>query len=281
MTMVARYPGRCPKCNGEIVPGHEIDWDPQTHKAQHHGKCPKPVRISAQQQRSMDRHAVKPAAPVAIVAGGARRETLKANRKAGYCEDCGEFLPAGKGRLVFCLEDSGCMKHFDYSGHHLYCQDGDGCKERAKALREAQREAAAKRAAELAEKQRHEAEAAAKGTTLLEELTQGLVMSETGAVHTGQGETLARWTEGGTDHTLVRETMDGQTVYVHSIRMFDDHRDHLYAPAEIVHRIWDGYAEKHGILPDAAHDWLSRHRGCVDTAMYEYIAAKTNPVLAK
>lgn len=157
----AKYPGTCRKCGQKFPAGTEIMWGGGVTE---HVTCP--GLTVAPSVASTSR------APLA--AGGSVPKGT--NRKAGDCEDCGEWLPAGKGRLVYCVEDSGCMKHHDYSGYHLYCQDESACADRRKALREAakkQKEERARKAEE--EKARKEAEAAAfksMKATLLTGLSQ-------------------------------------------------------------------------------------------------------------
>jgi len=73
------------------------------------------------------------------------------NRRPGACERCGTYLQPGQGRLQFCMADSGCMKHFDDDGYHLYCLDEQACaaakKELVKDREEAQRVAGLVKAA--------------------------------------------------------------------------------------------------------------------------------------
>lgn len=70
-------------------------------------------------------------------AGGARHETGKRNRRPGYCDRCDRHLEIGAGTLEYCVEDSGCSRHHDEGGWHLYCADTTACATRRDGLVEA------------------------------------------------------------------------------------------------------------------------------------------------
>ena len=72
--------------------------------------------------------------PWAGARGGVRHDASR-NRRAGYCERCDARLAVGEGRLEYCVEDSGCPKHHDESGYHLYCADSAACNVRAEESR--------------------------------------------------------------------------------------------------------------------------------------------------
>lgn len=134
MTITARYPGRCATCGGRIVPGQEIEWDKSTRLTRH---------SSCAVGKGAPATAGAPSQPIGVVSGGARHERGR-NRKPGYCERCNTRLAPGEGHLQYCVEDSGCLKHHDYSGYHLYCADTEACQQRraeAKAKAEAERKA--------------------------------------------------------------------------------------------------------------------------------------------
>lgn len=131
MTMRAKYPGTCRTCGQPIRVGDEIEWI--KGEGARHVTCPT-VQAAAP-------------APVALVPGGARHER-GTNRKPGQCERCGELLQPGEGRLQYCEYDTGCLKHHDSSGYHLYCLDGVGCARRAAELK-AERQAAKAAAAAI------------------------------------------------------------------------------------------------------------------------------------
>ena len=133
MTITARYSGRCSKCSGAIHPGDEIEWSkggPSFHVA-----CP-------------------PSAPRAVISSvrGGVRGRLIPNRKAGRCDECGHTVQPGEGKLQRCYADTGCMRHFDDDGWHLFCADEAGCKARQAIRREEarQRRERAERVAALA-----------------------------------------------------------------------------------------------------------------------------------
>lgn len=70
-------------------------------------------------------------------ARGGVRHAQGVTRRPDNCESCGAFLPAGQGRLEYCVEDSGCMRHHDEGGYHVYCLDATTCTARHLAAREA------------------------------------------------------------------------------------------------------------------------------------------------
>ena len=131
MTMRAKFPGRCKVCGQTIRVGEEIEWTKESGAK--HVRCP----------QAQEKAPAAASAPVALVAGGARRES-GTNRKSGHCERCGAWLQAGKGRLQYCEYDTGCPKHHDTSGYHLYCLDAEAC---GKAAAEARQQRAAEKAA--------------------------------------------------------------------------------------------------------------------------------------
>ncbi|MBI4872728.1 MAG: hypothetical protein HY814_14310 [Candidatus Riflebacteria bacterium] len=133
MTITARYPGSCARCGREIRPGAQIEWT--RGGSSRHATCPG-------RPQSTD---TRPSPPVALVPGGAQAPAGRTRRPAS-CERCGSWLGAGEGALVHCLEDSGCRRHHDESGWHVYClpTDAAGC-----AGRQAARRAEATRAAQI------------------------------------------------------------------------------------------------------------------------------------
>lgn len=142
MTINAKYPGRCNACGGPIAVGDRIEWE--KGKGSRHAECPRERQSTGTSASSMPRTG----GPWAGARGGVRHES-GSNRRAGSCERCGEWLPAGAGRLEYCVEDSGCPRHHDESGYHLYCADPAACLARAKAAREeATKVRAARQAAE-------------------------------------------------------------------------------------------------------------------------------------
>lgn len=129
--MFSKYPGTCKACGGYFAVGTEIDWEPG--KGARHVKCPTKAKSVP----------AKPASPpIAFVTGGVQTPA-GTNKKPGRCDRCGTWLKPGEGILQYCHYDTGCMKHFDESGYHLYCKDETTC---------AQRRAEAKAAAEVRRK---------------------------------------------------------------------------------------------------------------------------------
>jgi len=78
-------------------------------------------------------------APVATAPAATPRKSV--NRRSGGCERCGTYLQPGQGELRFCMADTGCMKHHDDDGYHLYCLDEVACAEARKELVKAREEA--------------------------------------------------------------------------------------------------------------------------------------------
>lgn len=138
MTLVARYPGWCRKCGKRVQPGQAVEWDPKTRKVEH-VTCPsneeKPKAQTGLKTKTADPKPVQ--LPEELLRPGARRYAGP-NRKPDSCDRCGKYLQPGEGVLVHCLEDSGCMKHFDFSGYHVFCLDFDACKARAEEKRAAE-----------------------------------------------------------------------------------------------------------------------------------------------
>jgi len=71
--------------------------------------------------------AAKPRQPVLSQAPASRSPSKSTNRRPGGCERCGTYLQPGQGRLRFCMADTGCLKHHDDDGYHLYCLDEQAC----------------------------------------------------------------------------------------------------------------------------------------------------------
>jgi hypothetical protein len=77
-------------------------------------------------------------APVATAPAATPRKSV--NRRSGACERCSTYLQPGQGELRFCMADTGCMKHHDDDGYHLYCLDTVACAEARKELLKAREE---------------------------------------------------------------------------------------------------------------------------------------------
>ena len=110
MTITARFPGCCSQCGGRIQAGEQIEW--AKGRPTRHATCPTATK--------------RPAEPDHLIALAPPRATGR-NRKPEACGRCGDWVKAGEGQLVRCVEDSGCLEHHDYSGWHVYCLDEGDC----------------------------------------------------------------------------------------------------------------------------------------------------------
>lgn len=148
MTITARYPGICTRCQRPITIGQQIEWSKGSRP--YHTACHEASGTAA-------RELADAREPLAGARGGVRHATARTNRRAAECDHCGAWLRAGEGRLEYCIEDSGCLKHHDESGWHVYCLDTDGCKQRRTAARAAAKATIAARKARAAERRALEA----------------------------------------------------------------------------------------------------------------------------
>jgi len=143
MTITAKYPGQCVRCGRAIRPGQQIEW--RRGQPPYHAACAHTAGTPAA--------ALPRRKPVAGAAGGIRHAAGR-NRQSGACERCGHYLAVGEGRLEWCVEDSGCRRHHDEGGYHLYCLDGAACtarREAALAAARAEQERIAAREALISE----------------------------------------------------------------------------------------------------------------------------------
>lgn len=157
-----KFPGHCETCRRQVGAGHG--------ELVRNGAGAWVVRCS----RSST------AEPMALKAGGAQVPAGR-NKKAGRCDACNEHLAVGAGRLVRCVEDSGCMEHHDEGGWHVYCLEQAPCEARKINRRELTKAAATQAAAvelqrEMAERSMLETYAAerAKLTAGLTRLARGI-----------------------------------------------------------------------------------------------------------
>lgn len=122
MTIQARFPGRCSVCGCKIKVGEDVEWDKGSRTVRHpdnHPMCSHRAPAAAR-PASADRTIL------ASVPGGAQAPAGR-NRRPGDCERCGSYLATGAGLLVRCLADTGCPRHMDADGWHLYCADRKAC----------------------------------------------------------------------------------------------------------------------------------------------------------
>lgn len=241
--MVARFPGTCRECGRKFAAGAEIDWTKGAGAA-----CAKCFSSKA----DADEQAV------GLVPGGAQHKTAKRNRKADHCRDCGTWIPAGEGELVFCLEDSGCLEHHDHSGYHVVCLDPAKCKtQRAENIASKKAEVEKQKAAglvKLAAAQKAESD----GLAALAEATAGLVKTTCKIALEGKGEALGSFKQGCYNTTLSRY---GSVVVLESYGM-DDFRQYFYAPESAVDAAVLAWAGKVGLTLEAAQGWLGKYNGC-------------------
>jgi len=264
--MTARYPGTCRKCGSKFAAGTEIMWGGGVTE---HASCP-----TAQQPL------------VGLVAGGTgaanRGKGQKTNQKAGYCDSCGDYLKVGQGELVYCVEDSGCMKHHDHGGWHVYCLDHARCKankEEAKVARQKAAEEAKVKAAE--KKAADEAEAAAyKAARAVADGMVSVSCEMADPSKLVRVREVARDNSGSYKLTLSEFTYNGVTIYREDANSHDDWRTYWLVPPAIAKEACLAYAAKVGITAEKARDWMSKYSGCMGAEIYQAVidAEVQNPL---
>jgi hypothetical protein len=65
---------------------------------------------------------------------------------------------------------------------------------------------------------------------------------------------------------------DGRPIYELQSIQYDDYRTTFYLPADLYQVVLAAEVSRRGITREAAQEWLSRYRGCVDTDIYEFAA---------
>lgn len=214
---------------------------------------------------------------VALVAGGARHSSCRSNQKSGSCETCGDYKKPGEGRLVYCVEDSGCLEHHDRSGYHLYCKESDaaGCKTRREAARAAEkvrRDAAvtAAKAADEAKKVERDAYQAYK-----QALKDRGFDSTSAAISFvfAEGEVLAKMADFYRCSIRKGVVKDAPEVeaYVEAANGHDDWRTYIWAPVAQCHQWRLAHAAKVGITVEKAREYMAKYSGCDGADVYQAV----------
>lgn len=256
--MTARYPGTCRKCGGKFPAGTEIMWGGGVTE---HAACP-----STQQPL------------VGIVAGGTgtahRGQGKKTNQKSGSCDSCGEFLKPGQGELVYCVEDSGCLKHHDFSGWHVYCLDQAACKANKEAAKVARQKAAEEAKIKAAEKKAAEEAESNAYKTARDGVASGLVSVTCDMPDPSKlvlVREVARNNTGYYKMALAEYTYGGVTIYREEANGHDDWRTYWLVPPAIAKEACLAYAAKVGITVEKARDWMSKYSGCAGAEIYQAV----------
>lgn len=253
----AKFPGKCGKCGGKFPAGTSILWgDGKTE----HESCP-----SAQQPL------------IGLVAGGTgsanRGQGKKTNQKSADCDACGEWLKPGQGELVYCVEDSGCMKHHDNSGWHVYCLDAVACKTNKEAAKVARLQAVEEAKIKAAEKKAAE-EAAIAAYKAARAVAVGMVSVTCGMADPTklvQVRVVAQDNSGFYKLTLIEYTYDGVTIYREDANGHDDWRTNWLVPPAIAKEACLAYAAKVGITVEKARDWMSKYSMCSGAEIYQAV----------
>lgn len=257
MIITAKYTSTCPRCNERINSGDSVEWE-RGSKARH-VTC-----LTARSKRAAS-------APLIACAPGGIQHPAGTNRRAAACDTCGEWLAAGKGRLVRCIEDSGCMQHHDESGWHVYCLDATACKARREQLR-AEARARQAEAQVRADAKIVEAKIAEAKRT---ELTAGLTRVDI----SGWGSVPSTWQRGeavATDRTasyawtLYAVTTPSGPACIEDASGIDDCRTIVYAPQAEIDTICAAALARQPITREQAEEHLAQYRGCVGAELYAY-----------
>jgi hypothetical protein len=105
---------------------------------------------------------------------------------------------------------------------------------------------------------------------------EGLVSCDMVETPAGNRERVGQYGERPTV-TVSRITMeDGTVVYLQESYAFDDYRSCIYATPEVINQLREARLVKSPTLTkEAAEEYLAKYRGCVGTAFYEWLAARS------
>lgn len=259
MTLTARYNGQCSKCGGRIEAGEQIEWDKASRKTSH-TSCPsKPQKLSSG------------GAPEHLLASAPPSRTERTNKRADYCQTCGTWTSAGKGRLIYCPEDSGCLEHHDFSGYHVICLDPVECETRRVENRASAKKQAEVQAAKAEAEREAEEQTEATGKAALAAATAELVCTicQPTVALAGGETTIATWK----DVRVTRYATERGTIVVQSVTLYDDWRTYYYVPADVADDAVRAWAERASLTRDEAEKWLAEYAGCYGADDYRRFLA--------
>lgn len=255
MKITAKYASTCPSCGHPINPGDQVEWE--RGKKATHITCP-------QGQVSKG--------PFASVPGGAQHPKGR-NKRAASCDRCGKWLAAGEGELVRCYADTGCMKHFDDDGWHVYCLPGDAGCEKRRAERIAEHKAAKEKAVvEKAAKAEQETAQRAKLEALRAELKgRGYIRvgGDMAPLNGGSRELVLAAKCGLMDVSVYRGEHDGHEIYWEVAHGYDDHRQYTWGEPAVLLPWLDERIGTSGITKAQAKNWLKLYSGCEGEEFYQ------------
>lgn len=249
--MLAKYKGYCGRCRTRYAAGTEIrksvagKWE--------HAECPDSLPEKN---------------PGVIYAAGPQRATERRNRKAGHCQDCGEFVAAGKGLLIFCPEDSGCPQHHDYSGYHVSCADEAACGSRRNDRLDQARAACESATARKAALEAVQPIGAAILSCARAQLIEGLSLCSVRPADLVLGDRVSERTGGDTWAYTEATLPDGRRAVVAEWYSYDDSRTHYHVPADVALTSARAYAATNGITQERAREWLAQYSGCEGADIY-------------
>jgi len=256
-TMNNRYPGTCSECGGYVAANEGECYRSNGRWAVRHTECP------AIETCTHD-HA----------------PTVRANRRAECCYECGHLCQPGEGETWKCLGSSSNHFECEDASHdggrwHVSCLDQDACKGRQE-----ERRLAAPKAQEV---QRAEAAVTLLGRDLTaiayraikDERTAGLTETTTTPDDAGdEVEKVDRLASNfGPDGRLGWATLDeyrladGTTAYYE----YYGNAEKWYVPAESATRWTLATAKVRGITPDKAQAWLRHYQGCYGEDLYRAV----------
>lgn len=260
MTLSAKYAGTCSACGKKIHVGDRIEWDKTTRRTTH-AQCPAAGTPDPLEGK--------------ILAAGERQNAGRVNRKPGACMNCGSWIRAGEGLLIFCPEDSGCLEHHDHSGYHVACADPAACKARAADARSAAMAEVERKAAEAKAKKAAEAKARAEGEAVIATATAGLACTGCRIAAPSAGTTIASYSDGSWSTNATRyETPRGPMVLV-AHHGLDDYRASYYASQEVVDEAIRAWASDAKLTRAQAEEFLSKYAGCYGADDYRRFLAIT------
>lgn len=271
MQIVAKFNSTCPQCGKYINAGETVEWS-KGAKARH-VQCPAKASNGNGNGKSDPRFPEFNPPPGVLLASAPPQKTQKRNQKPGSCMNCGSWLKAGEGLLIFCPEDSGCMEHHDHSGYHVACVDPEGCKARREQAREAARKEKEFRAAKAEGKKRGDAFVAAEYQADKDRLTVGLVPLLNSPAGLVIGARIGQDHTGFYKRDMHEATLaDGRRVYVEYANGYDDWRTYVYLPQDAALAEVDASLATHPITEIQAREWLSKYEGCCGAELYRRAA---------
>lgn len=183
-------------------------------------------------------------------------------------------LKAGEGTLVFCVEDSGCLKHHDDSGYHLYCSSKTDCEARVKENKAARQIEIEEEKKKVAEKRAVEDAIKAKLDHARSSFTERGWVRMSGRpkdVKLNLGDVIGTLRGTHTVSIQMATLCDGTECAVEEANGYDDWRSYFWGPKDFVHSALRAYASENGITKEKAKEWLERYSGCEGEELYKVV----------